>query len=277
MLYGVIDIGTNTIRSHIFEINGDNIKSYGDLAFESEILKYTVEGCLTEEGQEILLDSLEKSLQMLKTESVERVFSIATSAMRDVKNFDEVNDKYYQRCRERIELLSPEEEALCDFYALGKIKEKKAVLMDMGGGSCQLIQIDDDKVTRALSFPIGVKRLYNKFGKYDYENNLEIKKYLEMALEKISDFNGEALYVMGGTMKKISKLMDKKEFSTEDIAVMREALKNEDLTSLSFMRNETIPFGTEILETVCRICKTKKICVVSRGVRDGYIRKNIIG
>ena len=105
---GVIDIGTNTVRAVGYNTD---VKPVCETVFESNILKHTKNGILSITGIKELSLVIKKEIEFFYENKISEIYAFATSAMRDVKNFDEVNEN----CDIEIELLSEEDEAMCDF------------------------------------------------------------------------------------------------------------------------------------------------------------------
>ena len=108
---GIIDIGTNTIRAVGYN---DDIKPICETVYQSNILKHTKGGILSAVGINELSIVIKKEIEFFNENEIFTIYAFATSAMRDVKNFNEV----VKSCGIEIELLTEEEEAWCDFYAL---------------------------------------------------------------------------------------------------------------------------------------------------------------
>lgn len=261
----VIDIGTNTVRAVGYD--ADKIEPICEKVFESNILKHTKDRNLSFVGIKELNFVIKKEIEFLKQNGFFEIYAFATSAMRDVKNFDEVN-KY---CEIDIELLSEKDEAMCDFYALknelGEISS--GVGIDLGGGSCQIIVFNEGKVDYFSSFPIGVKRLYNKFGKY----KTKVFEYIEDVIKNVPTINSEHLYVMGGTGKIIGNIIGREFY--------REILDNEKLPfidekcydGLREMSKNTTPYGVDVISVIAKKFSSKKIKILNCGSRDGFVIK----
>lgn len=255
---GIIDIGTNTVRAVGY--NTENIKPICEIVFESNILKYTKNENLSFEGIKGLGLDIKKEIEFFKKNGIFEIYAFATSAMRDVKNFDEIKEY----CQIEIELLSEQEEALCDFYALTNELGENAsgVGIDLGGGSCQIIVFENGKIEYFSSFPIGVKRLYNKFGKYNSQKKNEILKYIESVVGEVP--REKCLYVMGGTGKKIRNILKKGEFLIDELD--NDALFDENNMDKHSKIN-TIPYGVLVIKYIAQ----NEIKIMDCGSRDGYV------
>ena len=254
---GVIDIGTNTVRAVGYN---DNIVPICEKVFESNILKHTQDGILSFNGIKELALVIKKEIEFFKENEISEVYAFATSAMRDVKNFDEVNEN----CDIEIELLSEEDEAKCDFYALTNAlgENSSGVGIDLGGGSCQIIAFNEGKIEGFSSFPIGVKRLHNKFGKYNSQKKNEILEYIESVVGNVPKSN--CLYVMGGTGKKIRTILKSGEFLVNQLD--NDALFDEEYRD-KYSTINTIPYGALVIKFIAE----NKIKIMDCGSREGFV------
>ena len=272
MRCGIIDIGTNTIRSAIYEI-GKDITEIGDKTTQSLILKYTADGILSDEGIRLLIADILSATEFFKSHGITKTYCIATSAMRDVKNFDDVKNIIYQDSGTEIELLSEEKEALCDFYAL---EEKgTGAGADIGGGSCQIIEFEKGNMIEYYSFKIGVKRLLYRFG----QNGGNLSDYIRETIKPVKDFKSEVLYVMGGTAKglrkaaKFCEVFKGGKIYFEDFETIALQLENnEDVFSkLIGPRTKTLPYGMEVMRALGEKFGAEAVEVINSGVREGYL------
>lgn len=90
MIYGVIDLGSNTIRVSIFKYDGERLKLISN---KKEIVGLALcieNGKLTEKGVEKTCEILNKYRESLENSKV-KVYSVfATASLRNIKNKDEV-------------------------------------------------------------------------------------------------------------------------------------------------------------------------------------------
>ncbi len=262
---GIIDIGTNTIRCVCYDLT-DGIKPYDELVFSSEILNYTEDGRMTFEGILWLDEIIKKAVEFFNQKEISVVHAFATSAMRDVDNFLEVSS--FVEKRVKIELLSEKEEAQCDFYALKYVLGRKCsgVGIDLGGGSMQVLAFRDGELNFSKSFPIGVKRLYNKFGEFKEENEKCILEYIKDVVGEVP--KDKFLYVMGGTGKKIGKILGSNEFLISDLD--NEALFDDENKDKHSEIN-TIPYGVLVIKYMA----TNSVKIMDCGSREGFVSQKL--
>ncbi len=278
----VIDIGSNTIRSVLYDEDGTLAKKE-NIVFPSYILADTVEGNLTERGIFTLVDDIEKIKAYFLP--CKTFYAFATSAMRDVKNFSDVFGKIKVETGIEIDLISGETEAICDYLAIRKVSgDKKGIAVDLGGGSGQVIVYQDGEVIESTSKPIGVKRVKNLFLEGVFPTDAEILKVSQYIEENLSEIEGrcETLWFMGGTLKAIDGAI-KKLFKCDEITlnILDELydfiLSNPEIAKKMFYkRYEVMPTGIVVTKAICRYLGAGKIRVTEQGVRDGYVELRIM-
>lgn len=284
MIYGVIDVGTNTIRTAVYNDDG-TIQKNGDFAQRSEILENTKEEILTPTGISKLVISINKASDFLKQMGVNSIFCFATSAMRGIKNFDQVRNSVLDECKILIELLSEKDEAMCDFYGLKAMlgEDCCGIGVDLGGGSCQIVAFRNGDVLFYKSLPIGVKRMYNKFGEYCDEVKEEFFNYIKNAIYELPEYDAKRLYLMGGTAKIIAQaesedkgkkisVFERFEFPTADYIKKF----SQRYFGIAGERTKTLSFGAGIIDVICGYFNIEKIETVNVGVRDGYMSIKMI-
>lgn len=292
MRYGVIDIGSNTIRAVAYQIENRRATKIEDKLICSHILDETENEMLTDSGIRRLVVVLNKLLCLLKNADCEKISCFSTSPLRKIKNLGVVLDSVYDTTGIRIDVLTGVQEAEYDFIALrAHVPEHCGIGLDLGGGSCQMLQFEQSKLLFSKSFDIGSLFLKKKLVSGLLPTPEERKKidfYLRNVLSDVhNSFGARYLYAMGGTAKaalslyqtlsnnkqrdtflsvaqleRLSALGDR---NPEDVyRRLGEILKN---------RADTIIPGITILLSICNLLGTKGIYVLHCGVRDGYLIK----
>ena len=85
--------------------------------------------------------------------------AVATAAMRKATNSDEVLSRIFNKTGLKIEIIDPKEEASYVREAVeAYLDEEEYIIMDLGGGSTELILKDED-----VSFDIGIVTMVDKY------------------------------------------------------------------------------------------------------------------
>jgi exopolyphosphatase/guanosine-5'-triphosphate,3'-diphosphate pyrophosphatase len=157
----VIDIGTNSTRLFVADVAGGRVKR---IERESRVTRLgrgvDLSGQLSSEAIEDTCDAIADYVGICREAEVGAIDAIATSAVRDAGN----GDAFVAELRERFALsarvLDGEEEARLTY--LGATAERgsveSAVVIDIGGGSTELIVGHGDRIDFHTSLQAGVVR-----------------------------------------------------------------------------------------------------------------------
>ena len=175
--YAVIDIGTLKVKSLIAEITSKGIFKP---VYKSNTL--TCFGCdMNRNGGNISVKNLQDTVtellrlkNLLKENKVFKIKIVSTHAMRRAKNQKQVLQSIKQQTGFEVENITQDDEARLFFLAVmrgfPKSSQKYAVV-DMGGGSVQILIGQPDKLQATHLLPIGAQTLHAKFTQ-DSENKL---------------------------------------------------------------------------------------------------------
>jgi exopolyphosphatase/guanosine-5'-triphosphate,3'-diphosphate pyrophosphatase len=158
-----IDIGTNSTRLLIAEING-NIKRI------QKLMTITRLGKGVDRYKRLSPESIEKNIStLLKYKriaddyGIDDIAAIATSAVRDASNRDEFVRTVKEKTGIDVEIISGEEEARLGFIGAISSSPGPSVVVDIGGGSTEFVagRNGDIKISRSLD--IGAVRITERF------------------------------------------------------------------------------------------------------------------
>lgn len=272
---GIIDIGSNTIRLVIYK-NGKCVKNIG---IRSDIISNTTENILSKDGIENLCENL---LFLISKADCEKIYIIATEAVRNLINKEKVKSTVYDKTGIYIDILTGEEEAEYVFLGIqSEISEKEGICVDIGGGSVEIIAFENGKKASFKSYPLGCKKLKNEFVKGNIPNDAEMIKINEILEKEIEKYwNKGNLYMTGGTAKACISLnkSDKNILSIKDIESIYGFIKEipeENLKQIFPNRYDTIAVGVLIMKKIAEIYNKKEINIINNGIREGYLMKKL--
>src|SRR5207253_6255508 len=96
--------------------------------------------------------------------------AIATGAVREAANGRDFVREAWRRCRVRIEIVPAEEEARLAFRSVSRhydLNDRLTAIVDIGGGSAEVILAAGGVIERGASLPVGVVRLCVRYCKCD--------------------------------------------------------------------------------------------------------------
>ena len=186
----VIEIGSTGVRLLVAEYTADKKRNVLDRAEIPLALGRDVftEGTISRETQSVLLNILLRCKEHLSSWGImpEQTSVIATSAFREANNRDPVMDKIYIATGFRINVIDGiEENRLMYLAVLDTLKEEDAslraedtVILEVGGGSTEMMLMKKGKMAGAHSFRLGTVRLESKMRAHA-ESLSDVKRYIE--------------------------------------------------------------------------------------------------
>lgn len=192
-----IDIGTNTFRLLIAEVQPEahrNNYKIKEIYSERTVTRLgegiSESGLIRKEAINRSIKTLKKFNKIISTYHVYKTSAIATSALRDAKNKKEFLKKVKDTTGIDIEIISGEEEARKT--SLGMLidltQPKTALMVDIGGGSTELIFIRQRKPVLVHSLNLGVVYLAEKYMKHDpplKEDLIKMDRYISKEIKSI--------------------------------------------------------------------------------------------
>jgi exopolyphosphatase/guanosine-5'-triphosphate,3'-diphosphate pyrophosphatase len=174
-----VDCGTNTIKLLIGRRTPDG---FHVVARETRVVRLgqgvDATGRLADEALERAFAAIDEYAVLVRDSGVDRIRFCATSATRDAANADVFRAGVLARLGVEPEVLSGDEEAAIAFSAaMGNLPDGVAMpvlVVDIGGGSTELVLGDTDGVRASRSMDIGSVRLHERHVRTDPPSEREI-------------------------------------------------------------------------------------------------------
>jgi exopolyphosphatase/guanosine-5'-triphosphate,3'-diphosphate pyrophosphatase len=168
MKLAAIDIGSNSIHLVVARaLPGQRLEI---IDREKEMVRLGSvtlrEHRLSEEAIERALKTLRRFKQLAEANRVDLVIATATAAVRESHNADEFIRRARDETGVEVQLLPGIEEARLIALAVSEVtdlKGRRALVIDIGGGSTEFIVMDDNESRLLLSVRLGAIRLTEKF------------------------------------------------------------------------------------------------------------------
>lgn len=136
---------------------------------------------MSEQGINILLETLKSYKKILDDYEVSDIYAAATAAVRQATNNTEIIDRMKKETGITINLLSEEQEAFFGFLAVAhSMDTPSAVTIDIGGGSTEITLFENKTLQKSISFPFGTVSLKQKFVSGDIINDEEKNYYVNI-------------------------------------------------------------------------------------------------
>src|SRR5919109_3294484 len=164
-----IDVGTNAMRLVIGSVHPDHRIDLLENIREPVRLGKDVfaRGSISEETTERAIEAFQKFKRLIDKYGVEHIKAVATSATREALNSDIFIDRIAQATGIDIATIAGEEEARLIHLAVAdrvNLRNKRAILIDIGGGSVEVTLVSHGSILATVSFNMGTGRLLQKLG-----------------------------------------------------------------------------------------------------------------
>ncbi|MFN2280879.1 MAG: hypothetical protein ACK2TZ_03380, partial [Anaerolineales bacterium] len=290
----IIDLGSNTNRLIVMET---------DLGFSYQLVDEVREVVrlhhgMTEKG--LSEDAIARGMSTLRLYKdfcqqthVTQILATATSAVREAANGREFLRRIQDELGISIQLLKGEEEAYYDSLgALNEIELHEGVVLDIGGGSIQLSDIQKRNFYQGSSLSLGALALTERFVENDPISKGEyhlIKDEIERQLDGVTWLpakTGQILVGLGGTIRNLALIEAERQqyplFTqhgfTLDKASVKKSIsyfrehplqKRQQLPGLSSDRADIILPGAMVLLAVMNRLDVDRMQLSVNGLREG--------
>jgi exopolyphosphatase / guanosine-5'-triphosphate,3'-diphosphate pyrophosphatase len=297
--YAAVDIGSNSVRMMAAEVTGTQTLI---LAQERQVTRLGEsvfrEGKISSEALDFLCATLAHMADVYKRFSVMSVRVVATSAVRDASNQDEFLQRTSTALGTNVEIISGAEEARLIHLGVETRwprPKERSLIVDVGGGSAELIVSQDGQLVDSVSKPLGAVRLTEMFLQSDPPKPVELQRLHAYIDEKLTPFyrtHGSEKFqrtiVTSATAAAVISAVNQVARSKRDdadrqcvraaqVEELYAALTRCDLASRRKMtgigprRAEIIIAGTAVFLRALEIFGLKSLCYSVAGVRDGII------
>lgn len=295
MLHAVIDIGSNTIRLCVYDcsLQGSFSQILGRKV-TAGLAGHTENGELTQKGIDAAIDALCGFQAVLSHLEVESVSVFATASLRNVTNSVAAAEAIWQGTGYPIDVLSGEEEARLDF--LGVMLDNQnpdGLVMDIGGGSCELVRFSQKKIEKAVSLPIGSLKLYRGFVRELFPTSQEaqsIRAEVMHCLEQegVCTASCKTVLGVGGTLRHVARLcaaMGEGRVDGFSVEAFHKVLSQlcadpkfalEQIISLVPERVHTLIPGMLLFDVVSDYYRCERVIISKYGVREGFLADRIL-
>jgi exopolyphosphatase/guanosine-5'-triphosphate,3'-diphosphate pyrophosphatase len=165
--YAAVDIGSNSVRMMAAEVGASATRI---LVEERQVTRLGEsvfrDGRVSEEALAFLCATLGRFAAAYQKFDVQGVRAVATSAVRDSSNQQEFLDRTGAALGTPVEIISGQEEARLihlGVEARWPRPKERTLIIDVGGGSAELILAQNGELLDAVSRPLGAVRLTEMF------------------------------------------------------------------------------------------------------------------
>ncbi|MEG1646657.1 MAG: hypothetical protein RR374_04750 [Clostridia bacterium] len=284
MLYGVIDIGSNSVRLML---------SDGVVSLEKKVITTKLSEGLAKKN--FLLEmpmartckAIFDLVEYAKISQVDKLYVFATEALRSATNSNDFINMVKIKCGVDIEVISSETEAKVGFF--GAYNKGICCVVDIGGASTEIVVGNKKKIYYSKSVPIGVVKIRDIC-----EDNKDIMlNYIDTALKEYGEIPSfDMMIAIGGTggtvvavlenmvqydPKKVHNyILNKKQILDVAEKVRTTSMaKRGNIVGLSQNRADIIVGGCFLLAKIMQKLNVENLIVSESDNLEGYLKRKL--
>ena len=290
---GIVDIGSNTVRLVVYDVpERMPVPMFNEKAECRLVEGMSKSGKLSPVGVKKALNSLRRFVRLSQAMGVEKLDLVATAAVRDASDGGDFVNKIESEFNISVLVLSGSEEA--ELSALGLVvgvPKADGILGDLGGGSLDLVRLENGACKTYGTLPLGHLRLQEMSGddisraKDIIDKNFAKTKWLKQA-------KGKSLYLTGGIMRAIARVfieqtnyplhvVDNYTIRADDALGLSRLMAGlstgtlRRISSLSPSRVKSVPFATEVLGSMIEAAEPASVVFSGFGMREGQMLQHL--
>jgi exopolyphosphatase / guanosine-5'-triphosphate,3'-diphosphate pyrophosphatase len=299
MRVAIIDLGTNTFNLIIADLDSGGkpvlvFKTREPVKLGDKIN----EGTISPEAYQRGLKAVTDFKSIITSYDVQRAEAFGTSAIRSAGNGNDFCKDIERLTGISIQVIDGDKEA--EYIYMGvreavKLSEEPVLILDIGGGSNELIIASKTKIFWKQSFNLGIARLLQKFSPSDPITDEElnrvtefIKKELAPLFEAVNKYPVNELIGASGsfeTFAELASIKAKRKFDLNDTTEFNfadgefQTIHNDLLYStradraqmkgMLEMRADMIVLASIFVDVVVKACNIRKIRVSDYALKEG--------
>jgi exopolyphosphatase/guanosine-5'-triphosphate,3'-diphosphate pyrophosphatase len=294
--FAAIDVGSNAIRLAIGTADGEKKFSIVDNLREPVRLGQDVftTGVIAEQTIDLAVEAFRRFRDAVDARGAKWAKAVGTSATREAANRDLFIDRIAQASGFEISVIGAEEEARLIHLAVEEkvnLRDKLAMLVDIGGGSTEITLVSDGKILSTESFRMGAVRLLQvlegkKHGEKQF--NQLVREYVDATQRRLNkEIGNQKIEVCVGTGGNIETLGDlRKEVLGKEKDTLLEDGELDTLVrkllGMSFEdrvgqlrlrpdRADVIVPAAIVLQRILKQAKVDELVIPKVGLKDGLL------
>lgn len=206
-LIAVIDIGSNSVRMVVFK----GLRRNPKIIFNERVLcglgkQVSSHGKMGEDAMIMALSTLKRFALLCNDMKVDVVDAFATAAVRDATNGKAFTALIKSNCGINVRTISGVDEAKYSAYGvISGFQNATGIVGDLGGGSLELINIENDKIIDRVTLPIGPMRLLAENSAISQEQIAYISEQLN-SVPWLKAGEGKSFFMVGGAWRSLTRL-----------------------------------------------------------------------
>lgn len=300
MKIAAIDIGSNSIHMVIAEVRDGHFEILDRAKEMVGLARGTLtEGRLSADALEAGFQTIARFQRLARRQGADPILAVATSAVREAENGGELALRAWEELQLQIDVVTGADEARFIFLAARHsidFRGERPLVVDVGGGSVELIYAREGEVRWQESLKLGVVRLTERFLRSDPPKRREIealRTFVRRSLEELFErarrdppsllvgTSGTLLNLvaMGQAAKegKVPESLHNRTLDRRDLARLAERIltvdadKRSRLPGLDRKRSDLAPAGVILAEVLLDGFRCAQLRACEWALREGIL------
>lgn len=300
MLYAIMDIGSSSIRLAVYHLEKDSMDLLLKKKHAIGLAGFIDNGCMSQAGIDKTVEIVKDFKNFLANFPIAAMDAITAAALRNCRNSKAAVCEIEKRTGISLRVISGDEEATFDFIgATHNRKDGSGLLVDIGGGSTEIVSYEHREIRFKISVPMGALSLRTDLVHGFLPSAAEcqaMKAEVERMFDQVRGLQqhcAPAIIGMGGTFKSACALYNRL-YHCDRYNTRMDVLKIEQMIS-EFQRDiplteektivlmkavpdrmHTIISGLIIADVLASRLGSSRISYSDTGVREGFICAEIL-
>jgi exopolyphosphatase / guanosine-5'-triphosphate,3'-diphosphate pyrophosphatase len=296
--FAAVDIGSNSVRLKIAKVVRGRLQPLHE---DREVTRLGesvfANGSLDPQAMALTIRVLKRFHRAVQDHAADRVRVVATAALRDSRNSRAFLDWVRSATGWRAEVITGLEEGRLIHLGLlsnASIARKRALLIDLGGGSCELTISFSGHIADMVSLPIGAVRLTQNFLQHDPpkkdeldQMRLFVQREISRIQSRIREAHVQVAIATSGTPAALSGLYEAKVGGYDEskphtvphaavVKILKEISRSNldqrrALPGIGPRRAEIIIAGAMVFAELMEMCSLESVRYLPLGLRDGLL------
>ncbi len=310
MRIAIVDLGTNSIRFDVHEVfaNRKGVIQHRRLYREKIMVRLGqnlfLNGSLSAESKRRTLEAIRSFKQTMEALSVHKTVAFGTAAVRDASDGEAFLREVRQKTGVQIEMITGAEEAALIAKGIlnNETRSPKGIfaLVDIGGGSTEIIVCKGKQILHSHSFNLGVAKLQQVFLKtqppvrekdHPQDPVTELRNFIKSVIlpHILIDHWPKVPTILGssGSILALARLVNQdkelgeKPFERKNLSRMVQEIKTKTTAELLSMKGmdpkrvDLILAGGILLDEIAQLLGTKEIRTTPFALRDGILEDEL--
>src|ERR1700760_319129 len=293
-VFAAVDIGSNSVRLSIAELRRGHLVP---LHQDREVTRLGEgvfrNGDLDPQAMAQTLKVLRRFHRAVQSFAVERTRVVGTSALRDCNNARLFAEWIKTATGWHLEIVTGLEEGrLIHLGVVSNLRTPppKLLLIDLGGGSCELTRSEKGHIKEIVSWPLGAVRLTQEFVHHDPPNKADLKRLHEFIGQEVANVSKRivrsgvrAVIATSGTAAALAGAANSLQLTRSDVVTQIVAEKlakrlakltdrqRAAIKGINPKRAQIIVAGAAVYAQVLHACGLKSFRYSPLGLRDGIL------